>query len=196
MAQLADFASLGFAGAVDILGMTSALFFMPFAKTAAQVGTAVLQEVTESVASVGTSFADMLTKDTAAEEAKKIEEGVKEPGQGTSMLELIEQIQNGLQAKLQSMGLKLDGELTLSIDADGKVAIGGDPDSAAMLEQLINSEPKLQAKFGALKRACQASGESDQFAAKLRYEAGKVQLQVNKPVSESETQVAQPVSLT
>jgi hypothetical protein len=187
MAQLADFASPAFAGAVDILGMTSALFFMPFAKAAAQVGTAVVQEVAESVSSASSAFADMLIKQPAEEEDEtKVDDAVKEPGDATAMLALIDQIQSGLQAKLQSMGLELDGELTLSIDKNGQVSIAGDSDSAAVLEQLINSDPALQAKMGALKRACKGSGEADQLEAKFRYEGGRVQLQVDEPVADEQ----------
>ena len=80
----------------------------------------------------------------------------------------------------------LDGNLDLSIDADGKVSIGGDSDSAATLEQLINSDPTLQAKMGALKRACAASGAADQLEAKLRSQAGQLQLQVADPAVPTE----------
>lgn len=184
MAHLADFASPAFAGAVDILGMTSALFFMPFAKAAAQVGTAVVHEVAESVSSASSAFADLLIKQPAEEEAeKKVDDAVKEPGDPTATLALIDQIQSGLQAKLQSMGLELDGELTLSIDKNGQVSIAGDSDAAAVLEQLINSDPALQAKMGALTRACKASGEADLLKAKFRYELGRVQLQVEEPAA-------------
>jgi hypothetical protein len=184
MAQLADFASLAVVAAVDILHMNSAVFFLPFAKTAVQAGAAVLGEVTDRVTSAGASFADMLTKQPEEEsDETKIDE-TKEPGDPSAMLALIDQIQSGLQAKLQSMGLELDGELTLSIAKNGQVSIAGDSDAAAVLEQLINSDPALQAKMGALKRACQGSGEADQLEAKFRYDNGHVQLQVNEPAEE------------
>jgi hypothetical protein len=171
----------------------NALFFLPFAQTAAQtaaqVGTSVVQQLSESISAAGASFAEMLAPDSAEEDdqAKKTD-GDKKPGDTNAMLALIDQIQSGLQATLQSMGLQLDGDLDLSINADGKVSVGGDSDSAAMLEQLINSDPALQAKMGALKRACAASGAADQLEAKLRSQGGKVQLQVAEPA------VAEPVT--
>lgn len=164
--------------------MNSAVFFLPFAQTAVQVGAAVLGDVTERVTSAGASFAEMLAKPQEEVDEKQIDPAAKEPGDATAMLALLDQIQSGLQAKLQSMGLELDGELTLSIDQNGQVSIAGDSDAAAVLEQLINSDPALQAKMGALKRACEASGAADQFEAKFRCENGRVQMQANEPADE------------
>ncbi len=186
MARLADFASPVVVATVDILHMNSAVFFLPFTQTAVQAGAAVLGEVTESVTAAGASFAEMLTKEPQEKDEKKIDDAVKEPGDATAILALVDQIQSGLQAKLQSMGLQLDGELTLSIDKNGKVSVAGDSDSAAVLEQIINSDPALQAKMGALTRACNAAGESDQLKAKFRYELGRVQLQVEEPAAEEQ----------
>lgn len=183
MAQTASFASFTLVSRDDKCGMNAAVFFLPFAKSAAEVGTAAVQQLGDNLAAAGSAFADMLKPEQEAEEAKKIEDGVKEPGDASSILALVDQIQNRLQATLQSMGLQLDGELTLSIDADGKITVGGDSDSAAVLEQLINSDPALQGKISALHRACKASGEADQLEAKLRYEAGKVQLQLEEPAA-------------
>lgn len=183
MAHLAGFASTALISRDDKSDMNAAVFFLPFAQSAAQVGTAAVQQLTESLASAGSAFAEMLKPDTDEEEAQKIEDGVKKPGDASSILALVDQIQNRLQATLQSMGLQLDGDLTLSIDADGKIAIGGDSDSAAVLEQLINSDPALQSKIAGLHRACKASGAADQLEAKLRYQAGKVQLQLEEPAA-------------
>gem|GEM_PF-4682294 len=159
--------------------MTSALYFLPLATTAAHVGSAALQQVAAGVTAAGTSFADMLAG-KSSEDEKKIDDAVKEPGDATAMLALIGQIQSGLQNMLQSLGLNLKGELTLSIDDTGKVQVAGDSDSAAVLEQVINSDPTLQAKMGALKRAARSSGDADRFEAKLRYEQGRVQLEVQE----------------
>ncbi|WP_425618794.1 hypothetical protein NA78x_002510 [Anatilimnocola sp. NA78] len=162
--------------------MTSPLSFLPFAKTAAEVGAGVVNRITQSAADLSGQFAKMLATDDEEEDAKKIEDGVKQPGNADGMLALIDQLQSGLQAKLQSMGLQLDGELTLSIAADGKVSVSGDSDAAAVLEQIINSDPKLQAKMGALKRAAEAAGKSDQAETKLKYFAGQLQLEAQEPV--------------
>lgn len=183
MAQTAGFALFAPVSRDDKCGMNAAVFFLPFAKSAAQVGTAAVEQLGDALSSAGSAFADMLKPDTEEEKAKKIADGAKDPSDASSILALVDQIQNRLQATLQSMGLQLDGDLTLSIDADGKIAIGGDSDSAAVLEQLINSDPTLQGKISSLHRACKASGESDQLAAKLRYQAGKVQLQLAEPAA-------------
>jgi hypothetical protein len=184
MAQPGGFASFVLIERDDNCRMNAAVFFLPFAQSAAQVGTAAVQQLGESLHSAGSAFADLLKPETEAEESEKIEDGVKEPGDASALLALVDQIQNRLQATLQSMGLQLDGELTLSIDADGKISLTGDSDSAAVLEQLINSDPALQGKIAALHRACKASGEADQLEAKLRYQAGKVQLQLPEPAAE------------
>lgn len=183
MAQTAGFASLALVSRDDKCGMNAAVFFLPFAKSAAQAGTAAVQQLGDGLASAGSAFADLLKPDTEEQQAKKIEDGAKDPSDASSILALVDQIQNRLQATLQSMGLQLDGDLTLSIDADGKISIGGDSDSAAVLEQLINSDPTLQSKIASLHRACKASGESDQLEAKLHYQAGKVQLQLEEPAA-------------
>jgi hypothetical protein len=165
----------------------NAAFFLPYAKTAAEVATATVVQVGKGLADAGASFAEMLAPEPSEDEQdQKNEVGAKDASDATAMLNLVDQIQNQLQATLQSMGLQLDGELNLSIDADGKVSVGGDSDSAAMLEQLINSDPALQAKMGALKRACAASGAADQLEAKLRTQAGKLQFQVIEPAMADE----------
>jgi hypothetical protein len=165
--------------------MTSALYFLPLATAAVQAGANVLQEVVSGASAAGSSFADMLAGKTEEKDGDQKIEGENDPSDPTGLLALIGQIQNGIQAKLQSMGLDLDSELTLSIDDNGQVQIAGDSDSAAMLEQIINSDPALQSKMGALKRAAKASGEADRLEAKLRYEQGSVQLQVAEPVADS-----------
>lgn len=157
--------------------MNAALYLLPFAQSAAQVGTAVLAEVGDGLAAAGASFAEMLTKATKAGDERQDEKASDQVGSASSLLNLIEQIQSGLQARLQSMGLQLDGDLSLTIDAEGKVAIAGDSDSAAVLEQVINSDPALQSKMAALTRACKASGAADRFEAQLRYRGGELELQ-------------------
>jgi hypothetical protein len=162
--------------------MNSAMYFLPFANSAAQAGAAVAQSITEGIASSTTAFAEMLSKPTEEEDKeKKIDEGLQGGNAADSMIALIDQIQSGLQAKLQSMGLQFDGEMTLSIDAEGNVSIEGDSDAAAVLEQLINSDPKLQAKMGALKRACEAAGQSAVADTTLKYFAGQLQLETPEP---------------
>lgn len=161
--------------------MNPAIYFLPFAKSAAEVGAAALEQVGKNLLAGGASFAELLAgNDEEDEKAKKID-GPSEPGDASAMLNLVDQIQNQLQAVLQSTGLQLAGDLNLSIDQNGKVSIAGDSDSAVAMEQIINSDPALQAKMGALKRACEASGAADQLKAKLRYMAGQLQLQVEHP---------------
>ncbi|QDU27780.1 hypothetical protein ETAA8_28710 [Anatilimnocola aggregata] len=161
--------------------MNSVMYFLPFANSAAQLGTAAIQQLTESAVNTGSAFAELLAGDNESEDEKKIEQGLKGADSSDGVIALVDQIQSGLQAKLQSMGLQLDGELTLSIDADGKVSVAGDSDSAAVLEQIINSDPKLQAQMGALKRACEAAGKSDQADTKLKYFAGQLHLETPEP---------------
>ncbi|WP_254507325.1 hypothetical protein [Anatilimnocola floriformis] len=167
--------------------MTSPLYFLPVATAAVTAGASILQEAVGSAASAGSAFADMLAGKTEEEDddKKKIDDNVDKPGDPSAILNLVDQIQNGIQAKLQSMGLNLDSDLTLSIDNDGKVQIAGDSDSAAMLEQIINSDPKLQSKMASLKRAAKGSGQADQLEAKLKYEQGRVQLQVQQPADDN-----------
>jgi hypothetical protein len=172
--------------------MNPAILFLPFAQSAAQVGAAALQEVGKNLLAGGASFAEMLAGD---DDDKKEIDGQKEPGDPAAMLNLVDQIQNRLQAVLQSMGLQLGGDLNLSIDQQGKVSIAGDSDSAVALEQIINSDPALQAKMGSLKRACEASGAADQLKAKLRYMAGQLQFQLEPPGDESASSDAAGQSL-
>lgn len=160
--------------------MNAAVYFLPFAQSAAQVGAAIVEEVSKNLVAGGASFAEMLAGDDEEDDKAKKIDGPNEPGDPSAMLNLVDQIQNRLQAVLQSMGLQLDGELNLSIDRDGKVSIAGDSDSAVAMEQIINSDPALQAKMGALKRACEASGAADQLKAKLRYVAGQLQFQLEQ----------------
>ena len=161
--------------------MNAAIFFLPFAQAAAQVGAAALESAGKNLLAGGASFAEMLAGDDEEDgNAKKID-GPQEAGDPSAMLNLVDQIQNRLQAMLQSMGLQLDGDLNLSIDGDGKVSIAGDSDSAMAMEQIINSDPALQAKMGALKRACEASGAADQLKAKLRNIAGQLQFKLEEP---------------
>lgn len=174
--------------------MNSAMYLLPFASSAAQMGTAAVQSVAEGLSASGEAFAKMLAgKET--EDEKEIEQGLKDGDSADSMIALIDQIQAGLQAKLQSMGLQLDGELTLSIDADGKVNVEGDSDAAAVLEQIINSDPKLQAKMGKLKRVCEAAGQSAQADTKLKYFAGELQLEKAEPTVEAELAAEQATAV-
>ena len=164
--------------------MTSPLYFLPVATAAVTAGASLLQEVVGGAAAAGSSFADMLASkaaDDGDDKKKKIDDNVDKPGDPSAILNLVDQIQNGIQAKLQALGLNLDSDLNLSIDDNGQVQVAGDSDSATMLEQIINSDPKLQGKMAALKRAAKGSGEADQLEAKLKYEQGRVQLQVQQP---------------
>jgi CelD/BcsL family acetyltransferase involved in cellulose biosynthesis len=167
----------------------NALFYLPYARSAAeaaiQTGSAAVQMLTESLSDAGDAFAQVLTanREEAEKKAEKIAAGVQDPSDASAMLALVDQIQSQLQAALQSMGLQLDQELNLSIDQDGKVAIDGESDSAAVLEQIINSDPALQAQMAALKRACKASGEADQLEARLRYQANEITLEVEEPAA-------------
>ena len=161
--------------------MNPAIYFLPFAKSAAQVGAAALEQVGKNLLAGGASFAELLAGNGEEEEKAQKIDGPQEPGDPTAMLNLVDQIQNQLQAVLQSMGLQLDGDLNLSIDADGQVSVNGDSDSAVALEQIINGDPALQAKMGALKRASAASGAADQLKAKLRSLAGQLQFQLEQP---------------
>jgi hypothetical protein len=163
--------------------MNAAIFFLPVAQSAAQAGVAVLEEVGKNLAASGASFAELLAGDDEEEKAQEID-GPQGSGDATAMLNLVAQIQSRLQAVLQSMGLQFDGELNLSIDQNGKVSINGDSDSAVALEQIINSDPALQAKMAALKRACEASGEADQLKAKFRYVLGQLQVQLEQPTAD------------
>lgn len=164
--------------------MHAAIFFLPFAQSAAQVGAAALESAGKNLLAGGASFAEMLAGDDEEDEKAKKIDGPQEAGDPTAMLNLVDQIQNRLQAVLQSMGLQLDRDLNLSIGQDGKVSIAGDSDSAVALEQIINSDPALQAKMGALKRACEASGAADQLKAKLRYMAGQLQFQLEQSAAD------------
>jgi hypothetical protein len=163
--------------------MNPAILFLPAAQSAAQVGAAVLQEAGKNLLAGGSSFAKMLTGDDADDDKPKKIDGPNDPSDPSAMLNLVDQIQNRLQSVLQSMGLQLDGDLNLSIDKNGKVSIDGDSDSAVAMEQIINSDPALQAKMGALKRACAASGVADQLKAKLRYMVGQLQFKLQQPTA-------------
>lgn len=170
----------------------NALYFLPYAKSAAeaaiQTGSAAMQVLSEGLSDVGASFANVLAANREEEEkkAEKKAAGAQDPSDASAMLALVDQIQNQLQAALQSLGLQLDQELNLSIDQDGKVSVNGDSDSAVALEQIINSDPALQAKMAGLQRACKASGEADQLEAKLRYQANKIVLEVEEPAASGE----------
>lgn len=163
--------------------MNPAIYFLPFAQSAAQVGAAALQEAGQNLLAGGASFAEMLAGNAKEDEKAKKIDGPNDASDPSAMLNLVDQIQNRLQAVLQSMGLQLDGDLNLSIDANGKVSVDGDSDSAVAMEQIINSDPALQAKMGALQRACAASGVADQLKAKLRYMAGQLQFQLEQPAA-------------
>jgi hypothetical protein len=125
--------------------MPSPLAFLPLATTAASLGAGVAQRVAQGLLAGGSSFADSLAAamNGSSEKAPAANESAN-PASSDSLSDLIDQLRTQLMSKLQSLGISTDETLKLHCRAAGEIDVEGDSDSAALIEQLLQSDAGLR----------------------------------------------------
>lgn len=135
--------------------MIAPLHYLPIATAAASLGSAAAARIGQGFQAAGSSFAALLAGDQTSEVTGKV---AAESGQ-SQLGSLLEKLQTALRDKLQSLGLRIESELTLRCDDGGQIDAHGDPDSAALIEQLFQTDGGLQQQLANLLRAYDAEGE-------------------------------------
>ncbi len=152
--------------------MTSPLYFLPIATAAASLGSAAAARIGQGLQAAGGSFAALLSGDQTPEVSGKASSESEQSQLGS----LLEKLQSTLHDKLQSLGLRVDSELTLRINDAGRIDAHGDPDSAALLEQLFQTDGGLQQQLAELQELYDTQSERAGGRLTLLLSIGQLQL--------------------